>query len=148
MNAPITVRTRSTASTRTTAPTRRVAAARYGLATRYSMSETAVTRATTTTTTPATAATRLGSGDANGCVLRFALERLPDLLEAGAREIALRRIERVQAEPRELEQSREPIHRAWRKRQAVEDRAHELVGGLPGRAGHPRARRHALEAPV
>ena len=52
------------------------------------------------------------------------------------------------AEPRQLEQSRQPIHRAAGQRQPFEGLAHELVRRLPGRARHPRARREALEASV
>src|SRR5947208_3724395 len=104
------------------------------------------TRAATSVTVPAIVAARPGSPADTPC--SFRLERPPDLLEAGARAVPLDRLERVIAEPRQLEQPRQLLHRGARQREPGQRLAHEFAGGLPGRAGHAGARGEALEAPI
>src|SRR5213593_3686287 len=145
MDARTTAWMRNTARSRT-APATRVAGCRKDGATRTSIRTTAATRAARSARAPARPAHPIDSRDAKRCVL--VLERGPDLIQAGAREVSLGRLERVTTEPRELEQPRQPIHRAARKDQAPERLTHELLGRLPGRARHPRARRDSFESAV
>src|SRR5512132_901468 len=89
---------------------------------------------------------RLGSGDAKRSLL--AIERRSDLFQACARRVSLERSQRVTAEPRQLEQARQPIDRRVRKDQAPERLAHELFRRLPWRSGHAGLRRDAFESAV
>src|SRR5262245_6370081 len=123
----------------------RIAAWRYGGATKNSVSETATPSVARTTSTATTPVPRPGSG-AKGCLL--AVELGLDVLETGARGVALRRPERMSAEPRQLEQTRQSVDRALRQHQVPQRLAHELVRGLPRRAHDLGARGGALEAPV
>src|SRR2546426_1889466 len=104
------------------------------------------TRTMTSTRAPARATPRFGSRDDKRCLSR--LERGPDLFQADAGAVSLAVAERMMAEPCELEQPGQPFYRGARKGQASERREHELLGRLPGRAGHPGPRGDAFEPPV
>src|SRR5258705_3149768 len=104
------------------------------------------TRAATSVRVPAMVAARPGSPADTPC--SFRLEHRPDLLETGARAVPLDRLERVIAEPRQLEQPRQLLDRGARQREPGQRLEDEFARGLPGRSRHAGPRGEALEAPI